>query len=569
MAVVSEDNNDFKEQLVFKSLDEKSRNVLPRKYRESQTDWFGKRGLSWHITVAMYKSDNGEIHSMTFVHVFQSCKQDNGTTLSIMKDVVHKLKEELSKLEIVYYRQDNAGCYHCCSTIVGASMIGKDVGVSVRRMDFSDPQGGKGSCDRKAATVKSHMKIFLNTGNNIETGEEMVAAMQSSGGIPGVKVILASTAIAAKPLNVKMDGVSTFSNIEYGEGYLKVWKAYGIGPGKKLPLSKLGELDQESAIVDLSTACLKKDAAVRSDAHFIPLKKSVRSCKQSAPRKTTQEEAIEESYNLFSCPEEGCIKTYQRYLALQHDLDCGKHERKLEHETLCDRAAHGYANRLQGLTSGVPEMSSAAKKALEGSTTQRLPMGWTLRSNQGRKKKRFSEKQKIFLTDRFLIGEATGRKEDAMSVAKAMMTVTDADGDCLFNSTEFLTSKQIAGFFSRLAAKRQLLREDDSDDDETDDDEIDDDETDDDIDPAENEEALSQLKNRVLEDVSLTHPICFDRYNLCDLNKKSKLSNLSIPVLQDIWKEFDIPASDITKKRKAPYIERIFGFIDENCTCIG
>ena len=123
--------------------------------------------------------------------------------------------------------------------------------------------------------------------------------MQSSGGIPGVKVILASTAIAAKPLNVKMDDVSTFSNIEYGEGYLKVWKAYGIGPGKKLQLRKLSELDQESAIVDLSTACLKKDAAVQSDAHFIPLKKSVRSCKQSAPRKTTQEEAIEESLTTF------------------------------------------------------------------------------------------------------------------------------------------------------------------------------------------------------------------------------------------------------------------------------
>jgi hypothetical protein len=366
---------------------------------------------------------------------------------------------------------------------------------------------------------------------NTETGEEMVAAMQSSGGIPGVKVILASTAIAAKPLNVKMDGVSTFSNIEYGEGYLKVWKAYGIGPGKKLPLSKLGELDQESAIVDLSTACLKKDAAVQSDAHFIPLKKNVRSCKQSAPRKTTQEEATEESHNLYFCPEEGCIKTYQRYSALQHHLDCGKHERKLEHETLCDRAAHGYANRLQGLTSGVQEMSSAAKKALEGSTTQSLPMGWALRSNQGQKKKRFSEKQKSFLTDRFLIGEATGRKEDAMSVAKAMMTVKDADGHCLFNSTAFLTSKQIDGFFSRLAAKRQLLSEDDSDDDETDDDE-----TDDDIDPAYNEEALSQLKNRVLEDISLAHTICFDRYNLCDLTKKSKLSNLSIPVLQDICK---------------------------------
>ena len=28
---------------------------LPRKYRESQRDWFGKRGLSWHVTVATRK----------------------------------------------------------------------------------------------------------------------------------------------------------------------------------------------------------------------------------------------------------------------------------------------------------------------------------------------------------------------------------------------------------------------------------------------------------------------------------------------------------------------------------
>ena len=31
---------------------------LPRKYRESQSDWFGKRGISSHIAVAMTKRND-------------------------------------------------------------------------------------------------------------------------------------------------------------------------------------------------------------------------------------------------------------------------------------------------------------------------------------------------------------------------------------------------------------------------------------------------------------------------------------------------------------------------------
>ena len=49
------------------------------------------------------------------------------------------------------------------------------------------------------------------------------------------------------------------------------------------------------------------------------------------------------SSQLFFCPEEGCITSYQRFAALQHHLDFGKHERKLERETLLDKAVHGYA----------------------------------------------------------------------------------------------------------------------------------------------------------------------------------------------------------------------------------
>ena len=31
-----------------------------------------------------------------------------------------------------------------------------------KRFDFSDPQGGKGSCDGKASTIKGHMRTHLN-----------------------------------------------------------------------------------------------------------------------------------------------------------------------------------------------------------------------------------------------------------------------------------------------------------------------------------------------------------------------------------------------------------------------
>ena len=98
-------------------------------------------------------------------------------------------------------------------------------------MDFSDPQGGKGSCDRKAATIKSHMRRFLNSGHYIETAEQMKSAMESSGGVPGVRVMLCGSQDILKPVAVKREGVSFINNIEYGSDGMRVWKSYAVGPG--------------------------------------------------------------------------------------------------------------------------------------------------------------------------------------------------------------------------------------------------------------------------------------------------------------------------------------------------
>lgn len=158
---------------------------LPRKFRESQSDWFGKRGLPWHITVAMRKGTGGKMEMMTFVHLFESCNQDSRVVLAILNDVFRQLKDAMLTLHSVYLRQDNAGCYHCALTLVTARQVAELNNLCLRRMDFSDPQGGKGSCDRKAATIKSHMAIHLNSGHDIETASQMQEAIESFGGVPG------------------------------------------------------------------------------------------------------------------------------------------------------------------------------------------------------------------------------------------------------------------------------------------------------------------------------------------------------------------------------------------------
>ena len=49
---------------------------------------------------------------LTFVHIFPSCSQDSCAVIAVMADVVKQLKEVMPTLTSVYYRQDNAACYH-------------------------------------------------------------------------------------------------------------------------------------------------------------------------------------------------------------------------------------------------------------------------------------------------------------------------------------------------------------------------------------------------------------------------------------------------------------------------
>ena len=214
---------------------------LPRKFRESQSDWFGKRGIPWHLTVAMRKNDKAETEMLTFVHCFESCNQDSFTVLAVIDDVFNQLKSIMPEINSVYLRQGNAGCYHSASTLLSVYKVAEKNDIKLERVDFSDPQGGKGSCDRKAATIKSHMRVHVNSGHDIETASQMMVAIESCGGMEGVRVTVSGPPPPAKITPVKWKGVSFINNIAYSEEGMRVWRAYAVGSGKFVPWNNFSQ----------------------------------------------------------------------------------------------------------------------------------------------------------------------------------------------------------------------------------------------------------------------------------------------------------------------------------------
>ena len=114
---------------------------IQMKYREKQADWFGKRGLSWHITTLITNDvGSGNVELKSYAHIFDSCQQDWYAIYSIIENTLQAVKKEHPQINRVSLRSDEAGCYHNNFLMAAVSDAGKHVGITVTQYDFSEPQ---------------------------------------------------------------------------------------------------------------------------------------------------------------------------------------------------------------------------------------------------------------------------------------------------------------------------------------------------------------------------------------------------------------------------------------------
>ena len=516
---------------------------LPLKYRETMCEFFGKRGLSWHISAVVTKKDS-RIEVECFVHVFNFCTQNNYAVASIFEHLFQTIKAEYQSISKAFVRSDNAGCYHNGPLILCLHEVAKNAGVNLIRYDFSEPQAGKDICDRKTAPMKAHIRRFVNKNNDVTTAEEMKKALESHGGLRGCRVAVVEID-PSKDLHEanKIPDISLLYNFKFEDGGIRVWKAYNIGEGKLLNYKNLQIQPQEIASLFVKQP-------------FGPRQKE---CGVIGERVASQSE-------IFSCSESTCVLTFKSEREAQAHMDSGKHVKELESVSLYDTIRLRWAERVTGISSVAQEASAVfAHEESASSKTKATSMGWALKATQ--KRPRLGEKVKAFLIEKFEAGERSGTKADPLSVSREMKFKRDDKGELVFQPEEWKTAKTIKSFFSRYSAKLKQQGVSTPKDMGGSQPEVDE-EMAHDIEALEFETAMQNLRQAVYNDLKIPeHPIEVNQFNICKLMQEGKLKALKLLDLKAICATIGLPAEG-SQARKKSFVEPLKELV-KKCTCKG
>ncbi|KAK3745370.1 hypothetical protein QZH41_001408 [Actinostola sp. cb2023] len=334
----------------------------------------------------------------------------------------------------------------------------KETGIQIKRVYFSDPQGGKGSCDRKAATIKGHVRRYINEGHDVLTAADLKEAILSYGGVRGVRIAIVDTTVnKTVSIQGKWEGISNLNNFSYhnnSEG-VTVWKAYDIGEGKNILWSQLPVniriLPNTSAETEVSPGEFVEASSPRlsqqTERRELPREKKKEGDDERTEEDKDEEEnededkeaeaedgtkIVSKNNGLFSCPCQGCVSTFQKHSSLEYHILYGKCKLLEEKHTLLDKAKILYSQKFSEGTSAHPLLSSSTAST---SCAVHTSQGWALKRTK--KSARFNDNQKRYLEETFRLGQETGHKANPSQVAHDLRHAKYDNGERRFGVSEF------------------------------------------------------------------------------------------------------------------------------------
>ncbi|CAH3166930.1 unnamed protein product [Porites lobata] len=332
------------------------------KFREKQSEWFGKRGINWHICcVISRKEDKLEVTS--HAHLFNSCTQDWFSVLSIIENLMSIIKKSNQGITKAYLRSDEAGCYHNSSLIASLRDIGDRQGIEIVRYDHSEPQHGKDLCDRILCPMKAAIRRYCNEGHDIVTAHDMQVALDKR---PVQGKTAAVFCVSEEKETLKMKKIANYSslhNFEFTLDGLRVWKAYNIGTGKLI--------SWESIILYLQEA-----TGLVEEKPFFP------TSTREMYRKTNRQKKEAEDEDSIECPNPQCMAEFHSRSELEAHLNVIGHHSPAEQvrRGLYDTLRIDWVRRFQNMSLD-GKRQTRHESEVESATAPEdglLKMGWAL-----------------------------------------------------------------------------------------------------------------------------------------------------------------------------------------------
>ena len=138
---------------------------------------------------------------------------------SVVEHLLNTIKKERPQIKQVYFRSDNAGCYHSGSLLLSLPAIGQASCL------FSEPQSGKDICDRKTAPMKAHIRRWVNEKHDVVSAEDMKTALESHGGVKGCRAAVVKVDVRREKAfgTNKIPGISLLNNFAFEPNGVRAW----------------------------------------------------------------------------------------------------------------------------------------------------------------------------------------------------------------------------------------------------------------------------------------------------------------------------------------------------------
>ena len=419
-------------------------------------------------------------------------------------------------------------------------------GITIDRYDYSEPQSGEDVCDRIICPLKASIRKYCNEGHDIVAAQDMCTALNERP-VKGTTATVCSIKEQFQTLEMnKIPDYSSLHNFEFSEGGLRVWKAFGVGPGKFISWTYIVPQGETNIVEEIP--------------FFATNSRSI-GAKERA-------KAGESDHKPYECSATNCTEEFDSQEDLDLHMNVYRHRTVPSQplkESVFEKVKRDWVSHF--LTITLQEQSSIREVTDQLlPRTSQLQMGWALHKKCG--SARFSEKVRNYLTKRFNIGQETGRNEDPGQVAKDMKSAYTMDGERMFDRSEWLSKSQIQGFFSRLSASikrgQQAIAEPSKKESSSTDTEDDDDDLIEEYACDVDEECLIAIRESVTAEISLIHPILYDVYDLCKLAKEEELLTFKVKMLREICQHFELPVK--TRYKKADLVAKMMEMIS-NCSC--